>query len=233
MNRKCFIYLAAVCFLLCVGVTIQKEREAFAGEKQNTTEFNEKITDGLPHLTSVQPTLDNALTAALLHSFDTAIRREQEKPGNYTKEELMYLACIIYCEAGDQDFTGKVAVANVVMNRAKSKEFDHVTTIKEVIYDCARWGRQFSPAYIKVNGKWTTKGSKLEKVLQMYKTGVYEKDWQERQMKACINAADAALRGKYVLKGDYLYFNMNISTSKSKCEKNGQSYQIHGCHIFF
>ena len=50
------------------------------------------------------------------------------------------LASIIYCEAGNQAYAGKVAVGMVVMNRVKSILFPG--TLKEVVYAKT----QFTPA---------------------------------------------------------------------------------------
>lgn len=184
-------------------------------------------------LTEETANLMSILESSITSSLSATIENEQAKLPEYTEQELMYLACIIYCEAGNQEKKGKIAVANVIMNRVESDVFDHVTTIKEAIYDCERWGRQFSPVYVKSNGKWTTKGSNYEKVLKMYKADSYDKAWQREQMEACIEAAKEALEGKKVIDDSYLYFNMGISSSKAKCKKKGAPYTVIGCHIFF
>ena len=49
------------------------------------------------------------------------------------------LACLIYCEAGNQPYIGKVAVGAVVINRVRSAAYPG--TVSGVIYQ----GRQFSP----------------------------------------------------------------------------------------
>lgn len=238
MKKIRLIAALLVLFLLAdqsmvVGKAAE-ETQAVAQEQEISLEIiEEEAPEGLPVLSVAAENITGALLSSISGSVEAMVNIEQSKPAEYSADDLMYLACIIYCEAGNQSFTGKVAVANVVMNRAASEEFDHVTSIKEAIYDCERWGRQFSPVYVKSGGKWTTKGSSYEKALNMYKTGKYAKEWQESQMKDCIAAADAALRGKYVLKGDYLYFNMYISATKSKCEKKNAGYQVIGCHIFY
>ncbi|MDE7326682.1 MAG: cell wall hydrolase [Lachnospiraceae bacterium] len=188
----------------------------------NTKDFLEEVEN-------VTDLLENSIASSLC----ATIENERAKLPSYTKEELMYLSCIIYCEAGSQEKKGKIAVANVIMNRVESDIFDHVTTIKEAIYDCDRWGRQFSPVYVKSNGKWTTKGSNYEKVLSMYKSGNYPKEWQKKQMQDCIEAAKEALTGKQVIDSSFLYFNMGISSGKARCQKNGKPYTVIGGHIFY
>jgi hypothetical protein len=54
-------------------------------------------------------------------------------------DETTLLAAIIYCEAGNESYEGKVAVGAVVMNRVKSSSFPN--SIKGVIYQSG----QFSP----------------------------------------------------------------------------------------
>lgn len=56
-----------------------------------------------------------------------------------TAGDLEMLATIIYCEAGNQPYEGKVAVGNVVLNRMNSARFPN--SINEII----RAPRQFSP----------------------------------------------------------------------------------------
>lgn len=58
----------------------------------------------------------------------------------YLKDEEL-LASIIYCEAGNQSYTGKLAVGMVIMNRVYSKSVA-ADTIREVIYQT----NQFTPA---------------------------------------------------------------------------------------
>ena len=52
-------------------------------------------------------------------------------------------------------------------------------------------------------------------------------------MQGCIDAAKAALEGKNVLDKDYLYFNMNITSTKNRCKNAGKSWQIIDSHIFY
>ena len=60
----------------------------------------------------------------------------------YPEEDLFWLASIIYAEAGNESFTGKIAVGNVVMNRVQCSGFPD--TIYGVIFD-RNGGVQFEP----------------------------------------------------------------------------------------
>jgi len=96
-------------------------------------------------------------------------------PGS--EEEVMLLAALIQCEAGNQSYEGKVGVGAVVCNRVKSGRFPN--TIAEVIYAPG----QFTPA---CNGK----------VAARLQAGINEE---------CIQAARDALAGETTV-GDALYF---------------------------
>jgi len=96
-------------------------------------------------------------------------------PGS--EEEVMLLAALIQCEAGNQSYEGKVGVGAVVCNRVKSGRFPG--TIAEVIYAPG----QFTPAG---NGKLAARLT----------AGVNDE---------CVQAARAALAGETTV-GDALYF---------------------------
>jgi len=83
-------------------------------------------------------------------------------------DEVRLLAALIYCEAGNQSYEGKVAVGAVVMNRVKSGAY--ANTIAGVIYASG----QFTPA---LNGT----------VDRVYAGNVPD---------SCVQAAQAALSGE-------------------------------------
>ena len=128
----------------------------------------------------------------------------------YTKAELRLMATIIYCEAGNESYAGKLAVGIVVMNRKESKGF--ANTVKGVIYQRG----QFSPTW---NGT-------LKRALARYDSGKFN----TKAEKQCIKAAKAALsgeksvtvKGKTKNFGNYYYFSGSLSNAK---------YRI-GCHAF-
>lgn len=63
--------------------------------------------------------------------------------GTIKKSEREVLERIVEAEAGGEDFTGKVLVANVILNRVKSPSFP--STIKEVVFAHSGSRYQFSP----------------------------------------------------------------------------------------
>lgn len=99
--------------------------------------------------------------------------------------ESYLLACIVYCESGNQSYEGQLAVANVVLNRVKSPLFPN--TVSEVVYQSG----QFTPAF----------SGSLASVLA---SGPSEMS---------VQAANDALAGNNNI-GDYLYFNGYVDTSR-------------------
>ncbi len=62
-----------------------------------------------------------------------------------TKTEQEVLERIVEAESGNQDIDGRIMVANVILNRVKSKQFPN--TISEVVFQYAHGMYQFSPVY--------------------------------------------------------------------------------------
>ncbi|MCT4618451.1 MAG: stalk domain-containing protein [Marinisporobacter sp.] len=65
-----------------------------------------------------------------------------EKDKIYSEEDLYWLSRLVHAEAEDEPFDGKLAVANVIINRKYSDEFPN--TIKSVVFD-DNYGIQFTP----------------------------------------------------------------------------------------
>lgn len=61
---------------------------------------------------------------------------------SYTDDEIYWLSKIIHAESQGEPMEGKIAVANVILNRTKSD--DYPNTIYDVIFD-TKHGVQFSP----------------------------------------------------------------------------------------
>ena len=111
----------------------------------------------------------------------------KRKPMKVAGEQLKYLACLINAEAKGEPYKGKLAVANVVINRVKSKKYPN--TIKKVI----KQKSQFGPA---------RKGS-LNREIKNYNKGVYKRN---KAAKASLKAANEALKG-YNNVGGRFFFN--------------------------
>ena len=154
-------------------------------------------------------------------------KEKKEKP-SYSKEDLRLLAGLIYSEAGNQPYNGMLAVANIVINRAKSSVFAHADTIREVIYD-KKWCVQFT---VTIKDKKSGK-SILDKALECYDTGKFtgsNKGTKKESMQRAIKAAKAALEGENNI-GGYLCFRADNKYAASIKKK--YDYKMIGNHIFY
>lgn len=130
----------------------------------------------------------------LLLTGTAAVERAKVTCTNGTSDARSYedlavekmLAALIFCEAGNQPYEGKVAVGAVVMNRVASGRFPN--SIKEVIYQRG----QFTPAMT----------GKLDRVLA-----------SGRIPSSCYEAARAALNGESTV-GSAMYFNTSHGSFK-------------------
>lgn len=100
--------------------------------------------------------------------------------------EVKLLAALIYCEAGNQPYNGKVAVGSVVMNRISSSRYPN--TMESVIYQRG----QFTPAMT----------GKLARILSSGKIP-----------SSCYDAARDAINGAKPV-GNALYFNTGYGNIK-------------------
>jgi spore germination cell wall hydrolase CwlJ-like protein len=128
---------------------------------------------------------------------------------SYTKDDLILLACLVHSEAGTQSYEGKLAVANVVLNRVKSSRYPN--TINAVIYQ----GGQFSVA---------ASGS-LKKQLNNYS------NYSSKSQLMSIKAAKDALEGANNI-GSRLYFQSYKSAKKKGYTDKTSSVKL-GDHLFW
>ncbi len=120
------------------------------------------------------------------------LEEEEENMKTVNEEDLRLLSSIIFAEAGNQCYAGKLGVGIVVMNRVKSEDFPN--TIKEVIYQ--KKPVQFSP----------TKNGSYEEALELYDNNEMPEDCILAALSAMDNVTIVEYKSnKYDLK-DYLYF---------------------------
>ncbi|SHI57345.1 cell wall hydrolase [Parasporobacterium paucivorans] len=99
------------------------------------------------------------------------------------EDDLKLLATIIYCEAANQPYEGKLAVGSVIINRVNSARFSQNT-----IYDVIFAPGQFAPV---ASGRFALR----------YAAGVTEE---------CTRAAQEVLNGNVT--GEWLFFLLNDGT---------------------
>ncbi len=122
----------------------------------------------------------------------------------YTKAELRLMSAIIFCEAGAESYTGKVAVGIVIMNRVRSKKYPN--TLKGVIYQKG----QFTPA----------RSGKLKQALKDYDKGKFtmknHRDSIKAAKKVLKGCTTITLKGKKVNMKSYLFFSGYLSNRRLK-----------------
>lgn len=129
---------------------------------------------------------------------------------SYSEEDLKLLAALVHAEAGNQCYEGKLAVANVVLNRVKSSKYPN--SISKVIYQSG----QFTVA----------KSGSLAKQLDNYE------NYSSESQKLTIKAAKAALEGANNI-GNRLYFNAyKTAVKKGYLEKYSTCVKIED-HLFW
>ena len=119
--------------------------------------------------------MQTGLQTKLTSKIEDTLKEEEERA-----EKL--LASIIFCEAGNQSFTGQVAVGAVVLNRMANEAYPD--TMEEVIYQPG----QFCPA----GSGW------LDRVRST-----------DGYTESAMQAAEAALAGENPI-GDCLYFDHGV-----------------------
>ncbi len=142
------------------------------------------------------------LVLVLLCGFSATPSKAAGTEKEYTNRDVKVLSSIIFCEAGNQSYTGKLAVGIVVMNRVKSKKFPN--TVEKVI----RQKGQFSPV----------RQGKFSRELKKYSAGSYDRGVRAE----CKKAAKAVLegrnyvnyKGKKLNMSKYLFFSQRLRNAK-------------------
>ena len=164
----------AVIMALSIGFSSQAAEIDQIGTPENTAILTVgqvvKSASGIECIkrNKIQTGLQTMLTSKI----EDTLKEEEERD-----EEL--LASIIFCEAGNQSFTGQVAVGAVVLNRMANEAYPD--TMEEVIYQPG----QFRPA----GSGW------LDRVRST-----------DGYTESAMQAAEAALAGENPI-GDCLYFD--------------------------
>lgn len=163
-------------------------------------EMTELIVDFKDAISKEEEQLILQLQAEERARQETAIKYRDSV--SYTEQDLKLLACLVHSEAGTQSYEGKLAVANVVLNRTKSSKYPD--TMKEVIYQPG----QFTVA----------KSGSLQKQLENFG------NYSSKSQKLSIKAAKDALEGANNI-GSRLYFHSYKAAvkkgydTKNKCVK--------------
>lgn len=120
------------------------------------------------------------------------------------EQEYQVLLKIVEAEAGGEDLTGRLLVANVVMNRVRSASFPN--TISEVVYQRSDGTAQFSPI----------SDGRIDQVHVSAET---------------VDAVQRAMNGEDISSGA-LYFR-SVYSSSSWFDSSLHRVMEHGNHIFY
>ena len=115
----------------CRGHTYRRAGNSISGEEHVETEIPVKRISVQQLNVPVQEEPAAEPTPAVDNSF------------SLEEQEYQVLLKIVEAEAGGEDTTGKMLVANVVMNRVRSSKFPN--TVTEVVYQTLNGKAQFSP----------------------------------------------------------------------------------------
>lgn len=188
-NRKRRVPVAVVLAAALYTVSFTSQAAAMIPEEETETAVVEMTVD----VNGVSETALVNDSAEKISSTVESATKEGEKKAQQKKEEIEarknaeeLLASIIFCEAGNQPYAGKVAVGAVIMNRVESGRFPN--TIQGVIYQRG----QFTPAMT----------GKLARVLA-----------SGNIPSSCYDAARAALNGESPV-GNALFFNTRSGSFK-------------------
>ncbi|MDO5522362.1 MAG: cell wall hydrolase, partial [bacterium] len=131
-----------------------------------------------------------------------------KKKINLSSAERTVLERIVEAEAGDQDEKGRMLVANVVMNRVRSKEFPN--SVKGVVYEHSGSCYQFSPV--------------LDGSINRIKVS-----------KTTKSAVEKVIKGADESKGALYFIQRNIAGKKglSWFDRALTKLFKHGCHTFY
>lgn len=156
----------------------------------------------------------NVLTAikcgllATALSFPIHFAKSTEPLNDYTKYTLKDLYCLtknIYHEARGESYLGKIAVAQVTMNRVNSGQ-RWPDTICEVVYQQVKGTPQFS---------WTTKNLKV----------VDSRAWEEAKQ-----VAYGVISGDLIIK----HFNFtHFHNTTVQHGQNKRNHRVIGNHVFY
>ncbi len=127
------------------SLTVYAAEDALTEELE--TAFQEDVLTGESNVETDIPAEETANEPAMEETEPagtvTELAPVSESGSGLEDQEYQILLKIVEAEAGGEDLTGRILVANVVMNRVRSDCFPN--TITEVVYQRSGRGAQFSP----------------------------------------------------------------------------------------
>lgn len=113
----------SVQYVIGTGITIEEEQAAIAAEEARLAA--EAAAEAERQAQEAAQLQQNIANAAIPETAYTSAY-------NVSEEEAYLLACVVTAEAGGECYEGKLAVANIVLNRLNSGKYGN--TISDVVY---------------------------------------------------------------------------------------------------
>ena len=134
----------------------------------------------------------------------TSIKETRRDPVSMTEDEIYLLATIIYTEAGNQEYAGMLAVANVILNRMETGRWG--STLEDVVFAKGQFG-----------------GAAPELIARAQAKGIPE---------ICYKAARDAIGGRNNI-GTFRFFRTTRSAYNSKDYATYTRFFILEDHVFY
>lgn len=147
-----------------------------------------------------QKAIEEAMKRARIYS----VPETKRDPVTMTDDELYLFATVIYTEAGNQEYEGMLAVANVILNRMENGYWG--TTLEEVLF-----------------AKGQFEGAKKAYIERAQKKGIPD---------ICYKAAKEALGGRNNI-GDFIYFRTTSSANRTADYTTYTTFYILEDHVFY
>lgn len=147
-----------------------------------------------------QKAIEEAMKRARIYS----VPETKRDPVSMTDEELYLFATVIYTEAGNQEYEGMLAVANVILNRMENGYWG--TSLEEVLF-----------------AKGQFEGAKKAYIDRAQKRGIPD---------ICYKAAREALGGRNNI-GDFIYFRTTSSANRTADYTTYTKFYILEDHVFY
>ena len=97
-----------------------------------------KLTLNFKEAISIEEEIARFKAKKSTSSNSSSNKQKASSSSNINSDSVKLLACLIQAEAGNQSYEGKLAVANVVLNRVRSSKYPN--SIHDVIYQKGQFG---------------------------------------------------------------------------------------------
>lgn len=129
-----FLALDYVDVNLVIGkaISIEEEREQIRKEEERKAAQAAAEAEARAREEAERARREEEAARVMAQNASQYVETVQTSPYNVSEEDAYLLACLVMAEAGSEPYEGKLATANVVLNRLSSGRYG--ATMKDVIY---------------------------------------------------------------------------------------------------